>query len=65
MYIIAVIIYEVTTVTGDLWNAATAANVYITLYGERGDTGVRQLYKPSGEKFKKGQVYSFLENVHR
>ena len=53
--------YEVSVVTGDLWNAATKANVYITIYGERGDTGVRHLYKPKPpETFVKGQVDKFL-----
>lgn len=44
-------------VTGNLWNAGTDANVYLTVYGDRGDTGVRQLYSPSKDQiFKKGQV---------
>ena len=52
-----VIQYEVSVETGDLWNAGTEANVYITMYGERGDTGVRQLFKSSKpEKFIKGHV---------
>ena len=44
-------------VTGNLWNAGTEANVYLTVYGDRGDTGVRQLYSPSKDQiFRKGQV---------
>ena len=43
--------------TGDLWNAGTDANVYLTIYGERGDSGIRQMYHANRqEKFKKGQV---------
>ena len=52
-----VIKYEVSVVTGNLWNAGTDANVYLTVYGDRGDTGVRQLYSPSKDQvFRKGQV---------
>ena len=52
--------YEVTVVTGDLWNAGTDANVYITLYGDRGDTGVRQLLiSHNDDKFMNGQVMFF------
>ena len=53
-----------TTATGDLWNASTKANVYITIYGERGDTGVRQLFRSKREdKFTKGQVTASTYNV--
>lgn len=40
--------YRITTVTGDYWNAGTSANVFVTLYGEHGDTGVRQLWRATG-----------------
>ena len=54
---LVVVVYEITTQTGDLWNAGTDANVYITIYGDKGDTGVRQLYAPDDpNKFKKGHV---------
>ncbi|KAK7503970.1 hypothetical protein BaRGS_00004702, partial [Batillaria attramentaria] len=60
-----VIKYEVTVVTADLWNAGTDANVYLTVYGDRGDTGVRQLFAPNKDSvFKKGQTNHFtLEAV--
>lgn len=46
--------------TGDIWNAGTDANVYLTVYGERGDTGVRQLLRKDDlKKFQKGQVDLF------
>ena len=49
--------YQVSITTGDLWNAGTDANVYLTIYGERGDTGVRQMYQAeTQEKFLKGEV---------
>lgn len=55
--LILVIKYDVAVVTGDLWNGGTDANVYLTIYGERGDTGVRQLYSHFKDKvFRKGQV---------
>lgn len=51
--------YQVDVYTGDIWGGGTDANVYITLYGDRGDTGVRQLYaETKGVYFKQGQVRS-------
>lgn len=35
--------YTVSTLTGDVEGADTDANVYITLYGEKGDSGFRKL----------------------
>lgn len=55
--LLSVTVYEVHVTTGDLWNAGTEADVYISIYGEKGDTGSRQLFgsqKP--KKFVKGQV---------
>ncbi|XP_012939779.1 lipoxygenase homology domain-containing protein 1 isoform X2 [Aplysia californica] len=55
-----IIKYEVAVVTGDLWNGATDANVYLTIYGDRGDSGVRQLYVSDKERaFNKGQTNRF------
>ena len=49
--------YEVSVITGNLWNAGTDANIYLTVYGDRGDSGVRQLYSPAKDQiFNKGQV---------
>lgn len=56
-YFLLVTVYEVHVITGELWNAGTEADVYISIYGENGDTGSRQLRrskKPT--KFLKGQV---------
>lgn len=49
--------------TGTTWGAGTDANVYITVYGEIGDTGERRLRKSNNlNKFEKGQVYLCLSN---
>uniref|UniRef100_H3CLV0 Lipoxygenase homology PLAT domains 1 n=1 Tax=Tetraodon nigroviridis TaxID=99883 RepID=H3CLV0_TETNG len=48
--------YEVHVFTGTTWGAGTDANVYITVYGEIGDTGERRLRKSNNlNKFEKGQ----------
>ncbi|NXC47424.1 LOXH1 protein, partial [Penelope pileata] len=54
--------YVVSVHTGDRWGAETFANVYITIYGKRGDTGVRNLHTPitKGRKFQRNKVDSFL-----
>ncbi|XP_069127319.1 uncharacterized protein [Argopecten irradians] len=52
--------YEVTVHTGSLWNAGTDANVYMTIYGDRGDTGVRQLFSEAKSSvFQQGQEDRF------
>uniref|UniRef100_A0A8C9PQE2 Oxygen-regulated protein 1 n=1 Tax=Spermophilus dauricus TaxID=99837 RepID=A0A8C9PQE2_SPEDA len=58
--------YEVFVATGELWNAGTVANVYISIYGEKGDTGSRQLFRSKNScKFLRGQTDAFfLEAVH-
>ncbi|NXT04293.1 LOXH1 protein, partial [Prunella fulvescens] len=47
-------------------NAGTEADVYISVYGERGDTGSRQLLRSQkSKKFLKGQTDIFaVEAVH-
>ncbi|NWU70953.1 LOXH1 protein, partial [Pterocles burchelli] len=54
--------YVVSVHIGDNWGAETFANVYITLYGKRGDTGVRKLHSSlgKGRKFQRNKVDSFL-----
>ncbi|NXU53866.1 LOXH1 protein, partial [Turnix velox] len=54
--------YVVSVHVGDCWGAETFANVYITLYGKRGDTGVRKLHTSlvKGRKFQRNKVDSFL-----
>uniref|UniRef100_A0A8C5JCF1 Oxygen-regulated protein 1 n=1 Tax=Junco hyemalis TaxID=40217 RepID=A0A8C5JCF1_JUNHY len=64
--ILPVTVYIVHVTTGDLWNAGTEADVYISVYGERGDTGSRQLLRSQkAKKFLKGQTDIFaVEAVH-
>ncbi|XP_070337373.1 oxygen-regulated protein 1 isoform X10 [Equus asinus] len=59
-------IYEVHVATGELWNAGTVANVYMSIYGEKGDTGSRQLFRSKTSfSFLRGQTDTFsLEAVH-
>ncbi|XP_064633987.1 lipoxygenase homology domain-containing protein 1-like isoform X3 [Lineus longissimus] len=52
--------YEVRVRTGDKLGAGTDANVFITIAGEIGDTGERQLRKSNNiNKFEKSQVDIF------
>ncbi|XP_021244712.1 lipoxygenase homology domain-containing protein 1 isoform X4 [Numida meleagris] len=64
--VLPVTVYEVHVTTGELWNAGTEADVYISIYGEKGDTGSRQLLRSQkAKKFLKGQTDIFLvEAVH-
>ncbi|XP_026526062.1 lipoxygenase homology domain-containing protein 1 [Notechis scutatus] len=54
--------YVVSVHTGDLWGSETFSNIYITVYGAQGDTGVRKLQDSfiEGEKFQRNKVDSFL-----
>ncbi|EMP31788.1 Lipoxygenase like proteiny domain-containing protein 1 [Chelonia mydas] len=64
--VLPVTVYEVHVTTGELWNAGTEADVYISIHGEEGDTGSRQLLRSKKpRKFLKGQTDLFLlEAVH-
>ncbi|XP_043458195.1 lipoxygenase homology domain-containing protein 1-like [Prionailurus bengalensis] len=64
--LLPVTVYEVHVATGELWNAGTVANVYISVYGEKGDSGSRQLFRSkSSFSFLRGQTDTFsLEAVH-
>lgn len=44
--------------TGDVYGAGTDANVFLTIYGDQGDTGERKLRKSetNGNKFERGAV---------
>jgi hypothetical protein len=49
--------YKVYITTGELWNSGTIANVYLSIYGEKGDTGSRKLFRSkNSSKFLRGQV---------
>lgn len=54
---LSVTVYEVHVATGERWNAGTVASVYISIYGEKGDSGSRQLIRSkSSFSFLRGQV---------
>ena len=54
----AVVVYEVEVVTGKKWGGGTDAKVYLTLFGEHGDSGKRVLRqsKEGGDLFESGKV---------
>uniref|UniRef100_A0A3B4DKH5 PLAT domain-containing protein n=1 Tax=Pygocentrus nattereri TaxID=42514 RepID=A0A3B4DKH5_PYGNA len=49
------------SITGDMYGAGTDANVFLTIYGDLGDTGERKLSKSesSKNKFERGAVDKF------
>ncbi|KAK5909734.1 hypothetical protein CesoFtcFv8_003637 [Champsocephalus esox] len=53
--------YTVSVRTGDMYGAGTDANVYLTIYGDLGDTGERKLAKSENNKnkFERGEVDKF------
>lgn len=50
--------YDVSVMTGDEYGGGTDANVFLTIYGDQGDTGERKLRKSetNGNKFERGSV---------
>uniref|UniRef100_G3NTG3 Lipoxygenase homology PLAT domains 1b n=1 Tax=Gasterosteus aculeatus aculeatus TaxID=481459 RepID=G3NTG3_GASAC len=54
-------IYSVSVRTGDMYGAGTDANVFLTIYGDLGDTGERKLAKSekNKNKFERGAVDTF------
>ncbi|XP_036382736.1 lipoxygenase homology domain-containing protein 1-like [Megalops cyprinoides] len=53
--------YKVSVMTGDVYGAGTDANVFLTIYGNLGDTGERKLSKSesNSNKFERGGVDKF------
>ncbi|KAM6965464.1 lipoxygenase homology domain-containing protein 1 [Aplochiton taeniatus] len=53
--------YKVSVRTGDMAGAGTDANVFLTIYGDLGDTGERKLSKSetNSNKFERGEVDKF------
>ncbi|XP_053732656.1 lipoxygenase homology domain-containing protein 1-like isoform X2 [Synchiropus splendidus] len=53
--------YKVSVITGDVYGAGTDANVFLTIYGDLGDTGERKLSKSetNSNKFERGSVDKF------
>lgn len=58
----AVHTYKVSVMTGDVYGAGTDANVFLTIYGDQGDTGERKLSKSetNSNKFERGAVRSCI-----
>nr|XP_057926865.1 lipoxygenase homology domain-containing protein 1 isoform X2 [Doryrhamphus excisus] len=52
--------YEIIVITGDVKDAGTDANVYITVYGVNGDSGRRHLRKKFRNLFERGHTDRFL-----
>ena len=49
--------YTVEVYTGDKWLAGTNANVYLCMFGEKGDSGEKKLVKSQNmDKFERNQV---------
>ncbi|TNM89906.1 hypothetical protein fugu_004140 [Takifugu bimaculatus] len=57
--------YKVSVRTGDMFGAGTDASVFLTIYGDLGDTGERKLAKSENNKnkFERGQVPKEGSNV--
>ncbi|XP_077594101.1 lipoxygenase homology domain-containing protein 1 [Stigmatopora nigra] len=53
--------YKVSVMTGDMYGAGSDANVFLTIYGDLGDTGERKLSKSetNSNKFERGSVDKF------
>ncbi|XP_072243054.1 lipoxygenase homology domain-containing protein 1 [Leuresthes tenuis] len=53
--------YKVSVRTGDMYSAGTDANVFLSIYGDLGDTGERKLAKSenNSNKFERGEVDKF------
>ncbi|CAB4020375.1 C-type mannose receptor 2 [Paramuricea clavata] len=47
--------YTIRTYTGNALGAGTKANIYLTLFGDKGDSGFRML-SPGDKKYQKGSV---------
>ena len=56
--------YRVLVFTGDVFNAGTDSNVFLTIYGENGDSGERKLLtsETHTDKFERGQVRNATNN---
>ena len=52
--------YEIIIMTGDVKEAGTDANVFITIYGVNGDSGQRQLRQKFRNLFERGHTDRFV-----
>lgn len=64
-FVITVINYEVTVVTGEVFAAGTDAKVLLQIYGEEGKTEVIQL-KSRSNNFERGttEIFKVCEHVY-
>ena len=65
IFLLAAKKYKVSVVTGDVARCGTDANVFMTMYGQKGDSGERKLHtsETHRDKFEKGQVcHTFTYN---
>ena len=60
--IIAANTYVVHVYTGDVSGSGTNANVFLTIYGDKGDSGERELKKSETnmDKFERNQVLNIV-----
>ena len=56
--------YRIVVQTGDVKDAGTDADVYITLFGENGNSGERMLDSP-GNDFERGSVGTYSISLQR
>ncbi|KAL0979113.1 hypothetical protein UPYG_G00180880 [Umbra pygmaea] len=52
--------YEIIVITGDVKNAGTDSNVFITIYGTNGDSGKRALKQKFRNLFERGKTDRFV-----
>lgn len=59
--------YQVSVRTGDMYGAGTDANVFLTIYGDLGDTGERKLAKSENNKnkFERGEVFVTFDSLYQ
>lgn len=58
LFMVLVHQYEVEVITGNHWAAETDADLFVTIFGDKGDSGRRKLYHSyqEGDKFQRGKV---------
>lgn len=56
---LAIVEYEIVTVTGDVPHAGTDASVYVTLFGKTGQTPKMQLKSHDDKLFERGHSDTF------
>ena len=63
-FLFAVKKYTVNVVTGDVSRGGTDANVFLTIFGEHGDSGEQHLSnsETNKNKFERAQVWYFNDN---